>query len=159
MWLRTAVGFDGFRLDFVRGIDGRFVKTYIEASKPYFTVGEYWDALAYEGPVPQHNQDGHRQRIVNWIDATASLSAAFDMTTKGILHAVFERGEYWRLRDGQGRAPGLLGWWPSRAVTFLENHDTGEGDGEWWCGGIGGSGCGYDLGVVNDGPFHIYCGY
>ena len=26
----------------------------------------------------------------------------------------------------QGRPPGVLGLWPSRAVTFLENHDTGE---------------------------------
>lgn len=25
----------------------------------------------------------------------------------------------------QGRPPGVLGLWPSRAVTFLENHDTG----------------------------------
>lgn len=35
------------------------------------------------------------------------------------------RGEYWRLIDSQGRPPGLLGMWPSRAVTFIENHDTG----------------------------------
>ena len=37
------------------------------------------------------------------------------------------RGEYWRLIDSQGRPPGLLGMWPSRAVTFVENHDTGGG--------------------------------
>lgn len=35
------------------------------------------------------------------------------------------RGEYWRLVDGQGRPPGLMGMWPSRAITFIENHDTG----------------------------------
>ena len=35
------------------------------------------------------------------------------------------KGEYWRLIDSQGRPPGLLGMWPSRAVTFIENHDTG----------------------------------
>lgn len=40
------------------------------------------------------------------------------------LPAVFERCEYWRLRDGAGKPAGLLGWWPSRTVTFLENHDT-----------------------------------
>lgn len=49
-----------------------------------------------------------------------------DITTKGIMHAVFERCEYWRLRDAAGKPPGLLGWWPSRSVTFLENHDTGS---------------------------------
>jgi hypothetical protein len=35
-----------------------------------------------------------------------------------------QRGEYWRLRDSSGKPPGVMGWWPSRSVTFLENHDT-----------------------------------
>lgn len=35
-----------------------------------------------------------------------------------------QRCEYWRLRDSSGKPPGVMGWWPSRAVTFLENHDT-----------------------------------
>jgi len=30
--------------------------------------------------------------------------------------------EYWRLRDCAGKAPGLVGWWPSRSVTFIDNH-------------------------------------
>lgn len=34
--------------------------------------------------------------------------------------------QYDRLRDGDGRAPGLLGWWPQRACTFVDNHDTGQ---------------------------------
>lgn len=33
--------------------------------------------------------------------------------------------EYWRLIDPEGKPPGLLGWWPSKAVTFIDNHDTG----------------------------------
>ena len=28
--------------------------------------------------------------------------------------------------DKEGRPPGLLGLWPSRAVTFIDNHDTGS---------------------------------
>lgn len=126
-WLRTEIGLDGWRIDYARGIDGRHIKHYVEQSNPWMCIGEYWDALDYDGTVPRHNQDAHRQRIIDWIDRAGSLSAAFDMTTKGILHAVFENGsDYWRLRDATGRAPGLMGWWPSRAVTFLENHDTGE---------------------------------
>lgn len=39
--------------------------------------------------------------------------------------------EYWRLRDNQGKAPGLLGWWPSRSVTFIDNHDTGSSQQHW----------------------------
>ena len=26
----------------------------------------------------------------------------------------------------QGRPPGVIGLWPSRAVTFIDNHDTGS---------------------------------
>ena len=33
--------------------------------------------------------------------------------------------EYWRLIDEEGKPPGLLGWWPSKACTFIDNHDTG----------------------------------
>ena len=44
---------------------------------------------------------------------------------------MFERCEYWRLADKAGKPPGLMGWWPSRAVTFLENHDTGSTQGHW----------------------------
>ena len=34
--------------------------------------------------------------------------------------------QYDRLRDGQGKAPGLIGWLPDKAVTFVDNHDTGS---------------------------------
>ena len=44
---------------------------------------------------------------------------------QGILQDALEKGEYWRLKDAAGKPPGVVGWWPSRAVTFLENHDTG----------------------------------
>lgn len=37
---------------------------------------------------------------------------------------VLQKDELNRLRDGEGRPPGVMGWWPSRATTFLENHDT-----------------------------------
>lgn len=36
------------------------------------------------------------------------------------------KGQYWRLRDPQGKPPGAVGLWPSRAVTFIDNHDTGS---------------------------------
>lgn len=36
------------------------------------------------------------------------------------------KGQYWRLRDPKGNPPGVIGWWPSRAVTFIDNHDTGS---------------------------------
>jgi len=131
-WLRHDIGFDGWRLDYVRGFHGRFVGEYMQNSAPHFAVGEYWDSLAYNGQgVPEHVQNAHRQRIVDWINAAGGHATAFDVTTKGILHAVFQRNEYWRLRDPDGKPPGVMGWWPSRATTFLENHDTGSTQGHW----------------------------
>ncbi|PON83485.1 Glycoside hydrolase [Trema orientale] len=129
-WLRNDIGFDGWRLDFVRGFSGTYVKEYIEASNPAFAIGEYWDSLDYEQGNLCYNQDAHRQRIVNWINATGGTSSAFDVTTKGILHSALHN-QYWRLIDPQGKPTGVMGWWPSRAVTFLENHDTGSTQGHW----------------------------
>ncbi|CAM8973405.1 unnamed protein product [Rhodiola kirilowii] len=129
-WLRNDIGYDGWRLDFVRGFSGAYVKEYIEASNPAFAIGEYWDSLSYEGGNLCYNQDAHRQRIINWINATGGTSSAFDVTTKGILHSALHN-QYWRLIDPRGKPSGVLGWWPSRAVTFLENHDTGSTQGHW----------------------------
>ncbi|GAA0161991.1 amylase [Lithospermum erythrorhizon] len=130
-WLRKEIGYDGWRLDFVRGFWGGYVKDYLDATEPYFAVGEYWDSLSYTYGEMDYNQDAHRQRIVDWINDTNGFAGAFDVTTKGILHSVLQRCEYWRLSDQKGKPPGVLGWWPSRAVTFIENHDTGSTQGHW----------------------------
>ncbi|PSR88362.1 Alpha-amylase [Actinidia chinensis var. chinensis] len=130
-WLRKEIGYDGWRLDFVRGFWGGYVKDYLDASEPYFAVGEYWDSLSYTYGEMDHNQDAHRQRIIDWINATSGTAGAFDVTTKGVLHSALERCEYWRLSDQKGKPPGVVGWWPSRAVTFIENHDTGSTQGHW----------------------------
>ncbi|KAL8518790.1 hypothetical protein ACS0TY_009955 [Phlomoides rotata] len=130
-WLREEIGYDGWRLDFVRGFWGGYVKDYLEATEPYFAVGEFWDSLSYTYGEMDHNQDAHRQRIVDWINATNGTASAFDVTTKGILHSALEKCEYWRLSDEKGKPPGVMGWWPSRAITFIENHDTGSTQGHW----------------------------
>ncbi|XP_066347137.1 probable alpha-amylase 2 isoform X2 [Miscanthus floridulus] len=127
IWLRKSIGFQDFRFDFTKGYAAKFVKEYIEESKPLFAVGEYWDSCEYSPPDYRlnYNQDSHRQKIINWIDSTGGLCAAFDFTTKGILQEAV-KGELWRLRDPEGKPPGVMGWWPSRSVTFIENHDTGS---------------------------------
>lgn len=60
----------------------------MDATEPYFAVGEYWDSLSYTYGEMDHNQDAHRQRIIDWINATNGSAGAFDVTTKGILHSV-----------------------------------------------------------------------
>jgi len=130
-WLRTDLGFDGWRFDYSKGYAPRYTRTYILSTGPLFAVGEYWTDMAYNGSQLLPNQDAHRQALCDWLDASGSTCRAFDFTTKGVLQEALRRGEFWRLRSGQGRATGLLGWWPDRAVTFIDNHDTGASQNHW----------------------------
>lgn len=132
-WLQhlRKIGYDGWRFDFVKGYKGEFTRIYVDESVPQLAVGEYWDSCSYTDGVLNYNQDSHRQREVDWCDATGGTAAAFDFTTKGVLQEAVSRNELWRLIDSQGRMPGLAGIWPSRAVTFLENHDTGSTLNHW----------------------------
>lgn len=75
----------------------------------------------------EFDQNEPRQRLCNWLDKAGGCTL-FDFVTKGIVSEAVRNCEYWRLRDSNGQQPGLVGWWPSRAVTFLDNHDTGAAD-------------------------------
>eukprot|EP00879_Flechtneria_rotunda_P030863 GHRR01033560.1.p4 GENE.GHRR01033560.1~~GHRR01033560.1.p4 ORF type:complete len:110 (-),score=30.70 GHRR01033560.1:1376-1705(-) len=79
-----------------------------------------------------YHQDAARQRLCNWVDECQARSTVFDFVTKGILQEAVRHCQYWRLADGKKKAPGLIGWWPSKAVTFVDNHDTGVS----WTNGI-----------------------
>ncbi|MBI4860467.1 MAG: alpha-amylase [Candidatus Riflebacteria bacterium] len=130
-WLKGTVGFDGFRFDYVKGYGPQFVKEYLEKTSPEFAVGEYWTSLDYSNAYLLPIQNAHRQKLCDWIDGTAGSSLAFDFTTKGILQEALRNYEFWRLKDADGKAAGLLGWWPDRAVTFIDNHDTGSTQQHW----------------------------
>ncbi len=108
-----AVGFRGWRYDLVKGYDGRFVGEYNESTEPEFSVGEFFDT--------------DRQKVTRWLDATGGRSAAYDFPTRYLLHDAVSADDYTHLRSWNGgrMVPGgLIGYWPSRAVTFLDNHDT-----------------------------------
>lgn len=118
IWLR-GLGYDGWRYDMVKGFPGYYVGLYNAASNPAFSVGEFYDT--------------NRQALANWVDATdstagkANASTAFDFTTKYNITGAAESGRYGILADG-GKPSGLIGWWPAKAVTFVENHDTSPRD-------------------------------
>ena len=44
---------------------------------------------------------------------------------------MLEKCEYWHLSDKKGKPLRVVGWCPSQAVTFIENHDTGSTQGHW----------------------------
>ena len=129
-WLKK-LGFRGWRYDFAKGYSAKYAGIYNTNSKIPFSVSEIWTNMAYQGSYLQPNQNAHRQALCDWIDASKSpVACTFDFTTKGVLQ-VAVNGEYWRLKDSSGKPSGLIGWWPSRAVTFLDNHDTGSQQGHW----------------------------
>ena len=124
--LRSA-GYRGWRYDMVHGYHARWIACYNAATKPTFSVGEYdWGA---------HDQ----QRGWIWATSTAptavgvdhlrAASDVFDFTTFFGMKAI-NAGQYSALY-GFGKGIGMVGDttdslpWKNRAVTFVENHDTG----------------------------------
>jgi len=116
-----SAGYRGWRYDMVHGYHARWVALYNKRTQPTFSVGEYdW------------SKEGE-QRGWSWWTATkpgdlGTSSAVFDFTT--MFRLKDSKGNYgaWY---GQGNGLGLMGdttdgvAWKQRAVTFLENHDTG----------------------------------
>lgn len=116
-----SMGYRGWRYDMVHGFHARWVAAYNRRSAPTFSVGEYdWDKQG-------------EQRGWVWHTATTpgdlrTASAVFDFTTQFTLKDNKDRYLVWY---GFGNGLGLMGDttdgqpWKQRAVTFLENHDTG----------------------------------
>lgn len=131
-WMKNEIGFDGWRFDFVKGYSGNYVAEYVNRSEVNFAIGEFWSSMGYQSQsILNPNQDPHRQKIVDWVDETRGIARAFDFTTKGILQEAVSRREYWRLKAEDGRQSGVMGWWPGKAVTFIDNHDTGSKQSHW----------------------------
>lgn len=108
-YLLEELGYDGFRLDMVKGYGGQYTKLYNEAAKPKFCVGEYWD--------------GNAQTLVNWINSTGKTSAAFDFSLKYVIRDAFGGGD-WSALSNKGLAGNPD--YSRYAVTFIDNHDTYE---------------------------------
>lgn len=116
-----SLGYRGWRYDMVHGYHARWVALYNKETNPTFSVGEYdW---------------GKQDEWRGWSWATATTpnnlrtsSNVFDFTTYFMLKD--NKGNY-QAWYGFGNGLGLMGdttdgiQWKNRAVTFLENHDTG----------------------------------
>ena len=106
-----AIGYDGWRYDFVHGFSPSYITEYNNHTNPTFTVGENW------------NSD--KQVIQDWIDASGST--AFDFPTYYALKGVIRDNNYSYLAY-QGSPSGGIGWDPRNNTTFIENHDTPDYD-------------------------------
>jgi alpha-amylase len=119
-----ALGYRGWRYDMVKGYDAKYVAEYNFASAPTFAVGEFWD-------------EGNPFILAAWVDGTRmsgqpdpalKASGAFDFVTYRLLKDYINNGKYAQLaaisfKDGVD--DGLIAINRDKAVTFLENHDTG----------------------------------
>ena len=142
-WMNNVLkpaGFVGWRYDYVKGYGGEYVGYYNAKTNPEFSVGEYW---------PEGGADWVSE-IDTWLTETeASIngtqgmpSKAFDFVLKRNLNEAF--GWYKNSTD-QGSedhktlwdmskladANTLMRKNPSRAVTFVDNHDTGSSQLHW----------------------------
>ncbi len=113
--LKTRMNFAGWRYDFVKGYAGWAIELYNQKTNPEFSVGEFFD---YDP-----------QKVIGWIDSThpnaAFRSTAFDFPLRNALHQAIAWKNFHFLKYSD-RAAGVMGLWPDKAVTFLENHDTEE---------------------------------
>lgn len=128
-WLRNEIGFDGFRMDFVRGLQPEFVSRWIRGlpllnGKQPFVVGEYWGSAKY---------------IKEWVDSVAKGNAnvhAFDFPLKFTLTEMCNNSgndfdisrlnHAGMIRNNEGYALP-----PDNVVTFVDNHDTGKEHDKW----------------------------
>ena len=108
--LLNDFGYAGFRYDMVKGYSGKFTGIYNTATKPTYSVGEYW-----EGDV---------NKVKNWLEATKVneqiTSAAFDFPIRYVVRDAIKANWSTVKTDGLANDPAYKQY----AVTFVENHDT-----------------------------------
>lgn len=116
-------GYRGWRYDMVKGFDANYIAEYDYASSPTFAVGEYLD--------------GNANTLAWWVDGTKlkgqpdpaeKACSAFDFATYELLKHFVNSGQYNHLPAiawKDGIYDGLIAINKNKAVTFLENHDTG----------------------------------
>lgn len=108
--LLNDFGYAGFRYDMVKGYSGKFTGIYNDATKPNYSVGEYWD--------------GNVSVVKNWLNATKVnnqiTSAAFDFPIRYVVRDAIKANWSTVKTNGLANDPAYKQY----AVTFVENHDT-----------------------------------
>jgi len=104
-YYKNVMGFDGWRFDYVKGFEPWVVKAWTDAVGG-FAVGEYWD--------------GNASTLDWW--TSQSQASAFDFACYYRMKDAFEGNDLSQLESGDM----LWKHNPSKAVTFVANHDTDE---------------------------------
>ncbi len=139
-WMADEIGFDGFRLDFVRGFQETFVADWVNnlpllSGSQRFIVGEYW---------------GNASSIHSWVtnvsNGTSTVTSAtttgadvdaFDFPLKFSLNEIVNNtagtANITTTLDHAGMIRNTGGYALSgtSVVTFVDNHDTGKEHDKW----------------------------
>ncbi len=116
-------GYRGWRYDMVKGFASGYVAEYNYDSQPTFAVGEFWDSNPY---VLTQWVDG--TKLYGQSDPAKQACSAFDFATYELLREFINAGKYSHLpaiHFKDGTYDGLIAVNKDKAVTFVENHDTG----------------------------------
>ncbi|NMM50885.1 alpha-amylase [Marinigracilibium pacificum] len=103
-YYKNVIGFDGWRFDYVKGFGGWVVRDWVNEVGG-FAVGENWD--------------GNANNLKNWVNSTNRKASAFDFACYYKLDEAFDGNDLTKLN-----ADMLWKRDPSKAVTFVSNHDT-----------------------------------
>ena len=106
-WMKSVMGYDGWRYDMVKGYLGTYLSMYNQSSQPFFSVAEYWDDLT---------------SIAAYLETAEYNTTAFDFPLKFTLNSSLGKGSCSGLKNAGLRSRGLQKY----AVTFIDNHDTFE---------------------------------
>lgn len=107
-WMLNVMHYDGFRYDMCAGFSAKHIDEYNKASKPYFSVMEYWKGTAGE--------EMNKIKEANHNTLTFDFAAKYNVFRDGIY-----KKNYTKLKDGNSlRSLGYQRY----AVTFIDNHDT-----------------------------------
>lgn len=108
--LLNDFGYAGFRYDMVKGYSGKFTGIYNTATKPTYSIGEYWN--------------GDVSKVKNWLEATKVneeiTSAAFDFPIRYVVRDAIN-GKW---SDVKTNGLANDNSYKQYAITFVENHDT-----------------------------------
>ena len=106
-WLKNTIHYDGFRYDYCGGFHVSHINDYNQASKPYFSVMEYWigDASELKTRIDQANKN--------------TLTFDFSLKYNALRDGIFKKSYTKCLKAGM-RGKGYSKY----AVTFIDNHDT-----------------------------------
>lgn len=108
-WMKEYIGYDGWRYDFAKGINGSRIDNYNKASNACFSVAEVFD--------------GEIAREIGLLEDTHFNTYVFDFPAKYSFMNNAIRNEWYQGLMGNASNTMLYDY-KKNTVTFVDNHDT-----------------------------------